>query len=208
MSTRTIRQGRSPAKQLHREHGLDDVSDLLDDLNETRKSESYGDIEAPELDAEDTAMRIESYVEAVRKLLGRAVRMTALAQADRCIRRWPTQRAREWVDGFLRRARKDTNTLAVVGHWFGRAEGCCFRGSGPDCRLRKPSVIPGKGADRGRPSPVRRCRRKCQDRRGKRPPWMGGDVRATNPRSRRHMASHLEALVRACAVAGPGRRRG
>ena len=58
------------AKQLHREHGLDDVSDLLDDLNETRKSESYGDIEAPELDAEDTAMRIESYVEAVRKLLG------------------------------------------------------------------------------------------------------------------------------------------
>ena len=58
------------AKELHREHGFDDVSDLLHDLNETRKSESYGDIEAPELDAEETAMRIESYVEAVRELLG------------------------------------------------------------------------------------------------------------------------------------------
>ena len=43
---------------------------FFDDLNETRKSESYGDIEAPELDAEDTATRIENYVEAVRKLLG------------------------------------------------------------------------------------------------------------------------------------------
>ena len=42
------------------------------------------------------------------------MRVAALAQTDRCIQRWPTQRAREWVDGFLRRARKDTNTLAVV----------------------------------------------------------------------------------------------
>lgn len=58
------------AEHLHREHGFDEVSDLLGDLNETRKSENYGDIEAPELDAEDMAMCIESYVEAVRKLLG------------------------------------------------------------------------------------------------------------------------------------------
>ena len=52
-------------------HGLDDVADLLRDLNETRKSESYGDVAAPELDAEETALQIETYVEAVRTLLER-----------------------------------------------------------------------------------------------------------------------------------------
>ena len=57
------------ALELHRDHGLDDVSDLLRDLNETRKSESYGDVTAPPLDAEDTAVSIEGYVEAVGKLL-------------------------------------------------------------------------------------------------------------------------------------------
>ena len=58
------------AGQLHREHGFDNVSDLLGDLNEARKSESYGDIEAPELDAEDTATQIENYVAAVQELVG------------------------------------------------------------------------------------------------------------------------------------------
>lgn len=57
------------AVQLHRDHGLDDVSDLLRDLNETRKSEAYGDVTAPELDAEDTATTIEEYVEAVEAIL-------------------------------------------------------------------------------------------------------------------------------------------
>ena len=59
------------ARQLHRDHGLDDVSDLFRDLNETRKSENYGDVAAPSLDAEDTATSIERYVEAVEKLLAR-----------------------------------------------------------------------------------------------------------------------------------------
>ena len=57
------------AERLHRLHGFDDVSDLLHDLNETRKSESYGDVTAPELDAEETAIQIETYWEAVRTLL-------------------------------------------------------------------------------------------------------------------------------------------
>lgn len=57
------------ARQLHEEHGLPDVSGLLYDLNEMRKSESYGDIEAPELDAEETAMDIERFINAVRELV-------------------------------------------------------------------------------------------------------------------------------------------
>lgn len=57
------------AATLHERHGLDDVSDLLRDLNETRKSEAYGDVEAPELDAEDVAYEIESYIDAVAQLL-------------------------------------------------------------------------------------------------------------------------------------------
>ena len=57
------------AELLHKEHGFDDVSELLRDLNETRKSESYGDIPAPELDPEETASQIESFVEAVRRLI-------------------------------------------------------------------------------------------------------------------------------------------
>ena len=56
--------------QPHAAHGFDDVSELLRDLNETRKSESYGDVPAPELDAEETASQIEAYVEAVRTLIG------------------------------------------------------------------------------------------------------------------------------------------
>ncbi len=57
------------ARHLHEKHGLPDVSDLLYDLNETRKSESYGDIEAPELDAEETATHIEQFIDAVRELV-------------------------------------------------------------------------------------------------------------------------------------------
>ena len=37
-----------------------------------------------------------------------------LARTDRCIRRWPTQRAHDWVDGFLRRVPGDANILAVI----------------------------------------------------------------------------------------------
>ena len=40
--------------------------------------------------------------------------MKAHAPTDRCIYRWPTPRARQWVNGFLGRARHNPNILAVV----------------------------------------------------------------------------------------------
>ena len=58
------------AKKLS-ERGLDDVSDLLRDLNEARKSIAYGDIGRPELDAEDVASRIEAYIESISALIDR-----------------------------------------------------------------------------------------------------------------------------------------
>jgi hypothetical protein len=57
------------AESLHRQHRLADVSVLLRDLNETRKSEAYGDVQPPELDAEDVASEIESFIEAVGQIL-------------------------------------------------------------------------------------------------------------------------------------------
>jgi len=57
------------ALRLTAQHGLPNVEDLLKDLNEARKSEAYGDIAAPELDAEDVASEIERYVEAVETFL-------------------------------------------------------------------------------------------------------------------------------------------
>ncbi len=53
------------AKQLASEQGLDDVSELIRDLNEVRKSEAYGDVIAPELDAAEVASTIEEYIDAV-----------------------------------------------------------------------------------------------------------------------------------------------
>lgn len=48
-------------------HGFPDVSELLRELNTVRKSEAYGDVEAPQLNAEEVAMRIEEFVELVAK---------------------------------------------------------------------------------------------------------------------------------------------
>ena len=59
----------SAAGDLHKNHGLPDVADLLRDLNETRKSEAYGDVAAPPLEAEDVASAIELYVDAVESLV-------------------------------------------------------------------------------------------------------------------------------------------
>lgn len=58
------------AETLNRQHGLSDVSALLRDLNETRKSVAYGDVEAPLLDAEDVASEIESFIDSVEQILG------------------------------------------------------------------------------------------------------------------------------------------
>ena len=58
------------AKDLALQHGIDDISDLLRDLNEARKSAAYGDVDdPPELDAEDVATRIETYIESITELV-------------------------------------------------------------------------------------------------------------------------------------------
>ena len=53
------------AERLSSEHGLEDVSELLRDLNEARKSEAYGDVTPPELDPEVVAVAIEEYIASV-----------------------------------------------------------------------------------------------------------------------------------------------
>jgi hypothetical protein len=62
------------ARQLARAHALPNVEDLLKDLNDARKSEAYGDVAAPELDAEDLVSQIKNYVEAVEALLRKEAR--------------------------------------------------------------------------------------------------------------------------------------
>jgi hypothetical protein len=59
------------AKVLHRRYGLVDVSALLRDLNEVRKREAYGEVQAPELDAEDVAAAVESFIDSVSQALGK-----------------------------------------------------------------------------------------------------------------------------------------
>jgi hypothetical protein len=61
------------AGKLAGRYGLPDVEDLLKDLTQTRKSEAYGDIAAPALDAEDVATEIEAYVTAVAAFLQKKV---------------------------------------------------------------------------------------------------------------------------------------
>ncbi len=57
------------ADKLHNEHGLPDVLLLLHNLNDARKAAAYGDVPAPDLDAEQVASQIEQYVDAVAELL-------------------------------------------------------------------------------------------------------------------------------------------
>jgi len=57
------------ASELHQRHGLPDVTQLLIDLNTARKAVAYGDVRAPELDAESIASEIEEYVDAVAAAL-------------------------------------------------------------------------------------------------------------------------------------------
>ena len=58
------------AKHLSQSYGLPDVSGFLWELNSARKASAYGDVDLPDLDAEDVARRLEEYVEAVSVLLG------------------------------------------------------------------------------------------------------------------------------------------
>jgi hypothetical protein len=57
------------AIELHKKHGLPDVGQLRRDLNDARKAAAYGDVPAPDLDAEDLASEIEQYLNAVGQLL-------------------------------------------------------------------------------------------------------------------------------------------
>jgi hypothetical protein len=57
------------ARELHRNHAFPDIEQLLSDLNDARKAKAYGDDEAPDLDAEETASSIKQYVDAVRALI-------------------------------------------------------------------------------------------------------------------------------------------
>ena len=62
-------RGRTNVAKMLSKQGLDDVSDLLRDLNDARKSVAYGDIALPELDAEGVASRIETYIESISALI-------------------------------------------------------------------------------------------------------------------------------------------
>jgi hypothetical protein len=60
------------ATELAASQGLTDVSALLRDLNEARKSEAYGDVAFPSgLDAKAVATAIQRYVDEVDELLKR-----------------------------------------------------------------------------------------------------------------------------------------
>ncbi|HMD96507.1 MAG TPA: hypothetical protein VKM93_04135 [Terriglobia bacterium] len=58
------------AEELHKNHSLPDIADLLRDLNDARKAAAYGDVPLPSLDAEDVASDIEAHVDAVAKIVG------------------------------------------------------------------------------------------------------------------------------------------
>jgi len=57
------------AEDLHQKKGLPDISNLLRDLNDARKATAYGDMDRPDLDAEDIASQIEAYVNAVTEII-------------------------------------------------------------------------------------------------------------------------------------------
>ena len=57
------------AARLRDEYGLTDVEQLLVDLNMGRKAAAYGDVDEPDLDAEEIASRIEQYVNEVEGLI-------------------------------------------------------------------------------------------------------------------------------------------
>ena len=61
------------ASDLHKKYGLPDVEQLLRDLNEARKYAAYGDVPAPDLNAELVASEIERYVDAVAEFVEKKV---------------------------------------------------------------------------------------------------------------------------------------
>jgi hypothetical protein len=59
------------ARELHVQHGLPEIEQLLRDLNNARKAAAYGDVPTPDLDAEEVASEIEAYVDALADLIER-----------------------------------------------------------------------------------------------------------------------------------------
>lgn len=57
------------ARRLTTERHLPEISERMSQLNDTRKAIGYGDVERPDLDAEEVATQIEEFVEAVARLL-------------------------------------------------------------------------------------------------------------------------------------------
>ena len=57
------------ARKLSYSHNLPDIADFLSVLNSARKAAAYGDVDFPVLNAQDVAIEIEDYVEAVSSLL-------------------------------------------------------------------------------------------------------------------------------------------
>ena len=68
-NTRNHREKAKLAQRLHKAYNLPDVSSLLKTLNVARKAAAYGDVEAPELDAQDLLVEIETFVDSVRDLV-------------------------------------------------------------------------------------------------------------------------------------------
>jgi hypothetical protein len=57
------------AHKLSQKHKLADVSNLLADLNEARKSTAYGDVDTPEIEPADVLEEVGSYIQEVEALL-------------------------------------------------------------------------------------------------------------------------------------------
>ncbi len=58
------------SRALHGDHGLPDVSSLLVELNELRKSEAYGEVQpSRSMTTEDIVIAVEGFIEAVGQLV-------------------------------------------------------------------------------------------------------------------------------------------
>lgn len=60
----------SVGTQLHQNHGLPDIAQLLEELNELRKGFNYGELTIkPTMAAKDIAQEVEDYIDAVAEFL-------------------------------------------------------------------------------------------------------------------------------------------
>ena len=69
--TRRTHSSRVDAARELRQYGLEDVSALLRDLNEGRKSVAYGDADLPDISPHELAAKLEEFIDSVADLLKR-----------------------------------------------------------------------------------------------------------------------------------------